>query len=114
MQTDKDTLATLEKVRKALLEVDHKRSAKDLDEDEREDLELSAVALRDAERLLISATQKSVVKDFESISDELKKMSVKIRDRVRRLNRTAKILDKAETILKDVLRIISALGQWMK
>ena len=114
MQTDKDTLATLEKVRLALMEVDDKRSAKDLDEDEREDLELSAVALRDAERILISATQKAVIKDFERISGELKKLSSQIRDRVRRLNRTAKILDKAEDILRDVLRITSALGRWMK
>ncbi len=48
MQTDKSSLETLKDIRSAIKEIDRLRVNRNLSEDEKCDLELSAVALRNA------------------------------------------------------------------
>ncbi|MDD5517688.1 MAG: hypothetical protein PHS58_09745 [Bacteroidales bacterium] len=75
-------------------------------------LELSALALRDAERLAIARLQKEVYKDMEQITARLNDLSKRIRTRVTRMNKVPKALDAIESVVKEVVKILVAVGKW--
>ncbi len=113
MPVDKRTLDTLEDIRDAIREIDSVRMDSEITDDERRELELTAVALRDTERLLIGSKQKQVVKELEALSMNLKEYTTSIRGRLQKLNRTARVLDKIESVMSHILRISDAVEKWL-
>ncbi len=103
---------TLKEIREALRMADEKRLDLQLSQKQRELLEQSALALRDAERLAIARLQKEVYKDMEQITARLNDLSKRIRTRVTRMNKVPKALDAIETVIKEVVKILVAVGKW--
>jgi len=103
---------SLQEIREALRMADEKRLDLQLTQRQRELLELSALALRDAERLAIARLQKEVYKDMEQIMARLNDLSKRIRTRVTRMNKVPKALDAIETVIKEVVKILVAVGKW--
>lgn len=103
---------SLQEIRVALRMADEKRLDLQLTQRQRELLELSALALRDAERLAIARLQKEVYKDMEQIMARLNDLSKRIRTRVTRMNKVPKALDAIETVIKEVVKILVAVGKW--
>ena len=103
---------TLEELRASLKEVDTMRFAKELSNAEREALELTAVALRDAERLGIAKMQKQFIKEMEVQIANLNAQAKAIRDRVTRMNKVSKVLDKVESVIKMAVKIVAAIAKW--
>ena len=103
---------SLQEIRVALRMADEKRLDLQLTQRQRELLELSALALRDAERLAIARWQKEVYKDMEQIMARLNDLSKRIRSRVTRMNKVPKALDAIETVIKEVVKILVAGGKW--
>ena len=103
---------SLQEIRVALRMADEKRLDLQLTQRQRELLELSALALRDAERLAIARLQKEVYKDMEQITARLNDLSKRIRTRVTRMNKVPKALDAIETVIKEVVKILMAVGKW--
>lgn len=103
---------TLKELRASLKEIDAIRRGKLLSGTEREALELTAVALRDAERVAIAKIQKQVVKDMEAKTAELNALAKVIRAEVSKMNNVPKVLDKIESAIKTAVKIIAAIAKW--
>ena len=103
---------TLAEIQQAIEQVDRQRMDLSLGVKERGLLELSALALRDAERLAIARLQKEVYKDMEQITARLNDLSKRIRTRVTRMNKVPKALDAIESVVKEVVKILVAVGKW--
>ncbi len=103
---------TLEDIRQALYDIDRQRLEQDLPPEERDTLELSAVALRDLERLLIAQKQKQLIKDQEALTEEITELSRIIRARVTRMNSVPKALESVEKIFKEIVLLLKAIGKW--
>ena len=103
---------TLAQIQQAIERVDRERMDLSLGVRERGLLELSALAMRDAERLAIARLQKEVYKDMEQITARLNDLSKRIRTRVTRMNKVPKALDAIETVIKEVVKILVAVGKW--
>ncbi len=103
---------TLKEIQEAIRQVDIQRSDRTLSKDQVELLEMSAVALRDAERLAIEKKQKTAVKSYEERVEALNLLSKQIRARVTKMNKLPKTLDKIESVIKTVVKILSAVAKW--
>jgi hypothetical protein len=102
----------LKELRASLKDVDKKRRDKHISDAEREALELTAVALRDAERVAIAKAQKQVIKDMEAKTAGLNAQAKVIRAKVTKMNQVPKVLDKIESIIKTAVKIIMAIAKW--
>ena len=103
---------SLQEIREALRMADEKRLDPELTQEQRELLEMSALALRDAERLAIARVQKKVYKDMEQLTATLNSLSRRIRTRVTRMNKVPKALDAIKTVIKEVVKVLVAVGKW--
>lgn len=103
---------TLAEIQQAIEMVDRQRLDMELGVKERGLLELSALALRDAERLAIARLQQKVYKDMEQVTARLNDLSKRIRTRVTRMNKFPKALDAIESVVKEVVKILVAVGKW--
>ena len=103
---------TLAQIQQAIERVDRERLDPNLGVKERGVLELSALALRDAERLAIARLQKKVYKDMEQVTARMNQLSKRIRSRVTRMNKVPKALDAIESVVKEVVKILVAVGKW--
>ena len=103
---------TLKELRALLQEIDTMRNVKDITDSERVTLELTAVALRDAERVAIAITQKQFVKDMEIQTASLTAQARVIRARVTQMNKMPKVLDKIESVIKTAVKIVTAVAKW--
>ena len=103
---------TLKEIQEALIKIDEQRLDPELNKKERELLELSALALRNAERLTIANLQTESYKEMEELTSELNRLSKQIRSRVTRMNKLPHTLDKIETLLKSIVKIITEVGRW--
>lgn len=103
---------TLAQIQQAIERVDRQRLDLNLGVKERGLLELSALALRDAERLAIARLQQKVYKDMELLTARLNDLSKRIRNRVTRMNKFPKALDAIESVVKEVVKILVAAGKW--
>jgi len=113
MTTPQETTArTLEDIRQALYGIDRQRLEQDLPPEERDMLELSAVALRDAERLLVAQKQKQLVQQQEALTEEITELARIIRARVTRMNQVPKAVEAVEKVLREVVVVLKALGKW--
>lgn len=111
-KTTKNEELSLTEIQAAIARVDRERMDLSLGMKERGLLELSALALRDAERLTIVRLQKEVYKDMEQITARLNDLSKRIRTRVTRMNKVPKALDAIEGVIKEVVKILVAVGRW--
>ncbi|MFA5325529.1 MAG: hypothetical protein WCR82_03960 [Bacteroidales bacterium] len=111
MKKTKNELS-LKEIQSAIKNVDKKRQSEDISQDERELMEMSAVALRDAERVAIAKLQKGIIKELEESTVELNKLSKTIRTRVSKMSKVPKALDKVETVIKEVVKILTAVTKW--
>ena len=103
---------TLKELRASLLEIDTMRRNKDISDAEREALELTAIALRDAERVAIAIAQKQFIKDMEQQTASLTEQARVIRARVTKINKMPKVLDQIETVIKTAVKIVAAIAKW--
>ena len=103
---------TLQELRTSLKEIDAMRLNRDITDAEREALELTAVALRDAERTGIDKLQKQFVKDMEQQTASLNAQAKVIRARVTKMNKMPKVLDNIESIIKTAVKIVVAIAKW--
>ena len=103
---------TLKDLRVALKEIDVMRCVKDISDAERNVLELTAVALRDAERVGIAKLQKQVIKDMEVKTASLNEQAKAIRNRVTQMNKMPKVLDTVETVIKTAVKVVAAIAKW--
>ena len=104
---------TLSELRVALKEIDTMRRVKDISDDERQALELSAIALRDAERILVAKMQNQFIKDMEKETASLTQHAKAIRARVTKMNKIPnKLLNNIETVLKTAVKIVIAVAKW--
>ncbi len=111
-KTETEEYPALEDIRRSLAEVDKKREDETLSKEECEILELSAVALRDSERLKIVRLQKSAITDMEASVSSINSLAKEIRAKVTRMNKTPKSIDKLESTIKVVVKIVGALAKW--
>ena len=103
---------TLKELRASIKEIDIKRRGKHLSAEEQEVLELTAVALRDAERVAIAKIQKQLIKDMQEQTANLNAQAKTIRARVTKMNKVPKILDAIETTIKTAVKIVAAVAKW--
>ena len=103
---------TLQELRLLIKDIDTKRRKKHLSDAERETLELTAVALRDAERIAIAKIQKQLIKDMQEQVLKLNEQAKTIRAKVSKMNRVPKVLDNIETAIKTSVKIIAAIAKW--
>ena len=103
---------TLYELRASITEIDAMRRVNDISEPEREALELTAVALRDAERMLIAKMQNQLIKDLQAQTASLNEQAKVIRARVTQMNKLPKVLDKIESVIKTAVKIVAAIVKW--
>jgi len=103
---------TLKDLRASINEIDSMRLTKNISDAEREVLELTAVALRDAERLLIAKMQNEFIKDIEKQTASLNEQAKTIRARVTKMNKLPKVLDNIETVIKTAVKIVAVIAKW--
>ena len=104
---------TLTELRSSLKEIDMMRRVKDVTDAERDVLEQAAVALRDAERILIAKIQSQFIKDMEKETAALNQQAKDIRSRVTKMNKMPnKVLAEIQTVLKTVVKILIAVAKW--
>ena len=103
---------TLKELRASIKEIDIARRGKYISDAEREALEMTAVALRDAERIAISKIQKQLIKDIQEQTASLNTQAKTIRAKVTKMNRVPKVLDSIETTIKTAVKIVAAIAKW--
>ena len=103
---------TLKDLQASIKAIDVKRSGDDITDDEREVLELTAIALRDAERVAIATIQKQVIKNMEEKTAALNALAKVIRAKVTKTNKTPKVLDSIESVIKTAVKIVAAIAKW--
>lgn len=105
MLGSEENIKTLEQIQKAIEVVDRDRLAQNLSIEQRTLLEESALALRDAERMLIEKTEKELIKQLEGVTKRLDGISKLIREKVKSINQVAKSLDSIEAVIKQIALI---------
>ena len=105
-------IQTLKDLRISIKDIDVKRRGKHISNAEREAMEMTAVALRDAERIAIAAIQKQFIKDIQERTVSLNEQAKKIRTKVAQMSKMPKGLNKIETAIKTAVKIIIAVAKW--
>ena len=103
---------TLKELRASIKDIDAKRRGKNLSDSEREALDMTAIALRDAERIVIAKIQKQLLKDMQEQTAKLNEQAKAIRAKVTKMNRVPKVLDAIETTIKTAVKIVAAIAKW--
>jgi hypothetical protein len=103
---------TLKELQASIKAIDEKRNSHVLSDSEREALELTAVALRDAERIAIVTIQKQVIKNMEEATAALNAQAKVIRAKVTKINKIPKALDSIESVIKTAVKIVAAIAKW--
>ena len=103
---------TLKELQASIKNIDAERRVTNLSDTEREALELTAIALRDAERVAIAKIQKQLIKDMQEQTANLNAQAKAIRAKVTKMNKTPRTLDAIETAIKTAVKIVSAIAKW--
>lgn len=106
------TQQTLEDIRQAVREIDVKRRDASLTPGQREVLELSASALRDAERVAEIVLEKKVIDELGDTVKELKSRSSAIRARVTAMGKVPKALDSIESVISIAVSVLKNISKW--
>ena len=103
----------LDDIRGALRQADIERTRTGLSEEQIQALEQTCLTLRQAERTAVTDTETGLVKGFETASDDIRLKAAEIRKLVTRMNRVPKVLDTTETCIKECVRVLKAIAQWV-
>ena len=103
---------SLAEIRKAIADLDKERSIKNITDQERETIELSIIALRQSERILIEKMRKNVLKELTAETETLKELAALIRSRVTKIGKAPKWLDKVESIIKTTVTLLAIVVKW--
>lgn len=103
---------TLKDIRKALAALDNERFVKKSSYEDVVYLENSIHELRDAERALIESKETELINKLKSAAQSLSDHSKVIRANVAKMNRTTKVMDEIEEIIKRVVDVISEFNRW--
>lgn len=106
------TPESLTEIRNKIREIDEIRLNPSLSQEEKEILELSAVSLRDAERVATSALQKKFVSDMGEAVKKLKQQSSSIRSKISAMNKVPKALDRVESVINGVASVMKEIARW--
>lgn len=93
-------------IRKAIEEIDSLRLSDGIGQDEREELEKAAIALRDAERAWIERTTDGINDRLKEATDALKERSSAIREKTSRLNSPSRVMARIKDILDKIIELI--------
>lgn len=96
----------MDEIRKALEEIDGMRAEKGLSPEEREEMEMAAVALRNAEREWIERTTDGINDRLKKATDALKERSSAIREKTSRLNSPSRVMARIKDILDKIIELI--------
>lgn len=110
--TPEEEQRTLADIRKSIADVDAKRALKRLTEEQREALEMTAVGLREAERIAIAKTQKKALAEMEDLTADVNKLSKEIRERMKKMNAFPKGVAKVEAVLSAAVKLLIAAARW--
>ena len=102
----------LKEIQASIKAIDEQRKNNAITDNEREVLELTAIALRDAERIAIASIQKQVIKDMEEKTVALNAQAKVIRAKVTKVNKIPKVLDSIELVIKTAVKIVAAVAKW--
>lgn len=108
----KEKLA-LEDIRTALRQADCERTRQGLSEEQIQALEQTCLTLRQAERTAITDTETGLVKGFDTASDEIRLQTKAIKELVTRMNKVPKVLDTTETVVRECVKVLKAIAQWV-
>jgi hypothetical protein len=103
---------TLKEIRKALASLDNERFVKRSSYEEVALLENSIHDLRDAERALIAQNEEELINKLKLAAQSLAEHSRNIRANVAKMNRTAKVMDGIEKVVKRVVDVIQEFNRW--
>lgn len=103
---------TLKEIRKALADLDRERFVKRSSYEDVAILENSIHQLRDAERALIEQNEDELIKQLKLAAQSLSAHSKQIRANVAKMNRTAKVMDNIESVVKRVVEVIREFNRW--
>ncbi len=114
MATKKTTTnqLTLAEIRSSLEEVEKRRAASDISEEERAALEEASLTLRNAERAAITDVQNGIIKDFEEETKQVKLQAKEINGLIAKLNRLPKALETTQKVIKECVRVLKAIAKW--
>lgn len=106
------TPESLTEIRNRIREIDEIRLNPSLSQEEKEILELSAVSLRDAERVATSALQKKFISDMGEAVKKLKEQTSSIRSRISSMSKVPKTLDRVESVINGVASVMKEIARW--
>lgn len=102
---------TLIEIRSSLAQIDTARRDKTLSDQERELLELSAAALREAELIKIQTIESELLKQLEQSVNNLQLKSREIRARVTSMNKAPRAINAVERALLIITQIVKAAAR---
>lgn len=103
---------TLKDIRKSLSDLDTERFRKRSTYEDVAILENAICQLRDAERALIEDKENELIARLKDAAQTLSIHSKNVRANVAKMNRTAKVMDDIEGIVKRVAEVIREFNRW--
>lgn len=102
----------LKDISEQIKEINRKRFVSE-DNQEKEVLDLSLIALKEAERVEVARLSGEIIEKMEEVGAKLKAYAKEIRERVTRMSQFQKDVDSVESVAKGVLRVIDAVLEWI-
>lgn len=103
---------TLAQIRVALASLDRERFVKRSSYEDVAILENSIHELRNAERALIAQNEEELISRLKSAAQSLSTHSRTIRMNVAKMNRTVKVMDQIEGVIKRVSDVMREFNKW--
>ncbi len=103
---------TFKEIRRALADLDKERFVKRSSYEDVAILENTIHELRDAERALIEQNEEELIKQLKQAVQSLSLHSKNIRSNVSKMNRTSKLVDRIEDVVKRLVAVIREFNRW--
>ena len=103
---------TFKEIRRALADLDKERFVKRSSYEDVAILENTIHELRDAERALIEKNEEKLIKQLKQAAQSLSLHSKNISANVAKMNRTSKLVDRIEGVVKRLVEVIREFNRW--
>ena len=103
---------TLKEIRKSLADLDKERFVKRSSYEDVAILENAIHELRDAERALIAQNEEELIAQQRNAAQALSLHSKTVRMNVAKMNRTIRIMDNIDNVVKRVVAVIKEFNRW--
>ena len=103
---------TLKEIRKSLADLDKERFVKRSSYEDVALLENAIHELRDAERALIAQNEEELIAQLRNAAQALSLHSKTVRMNVAKMNRTIRIMDNIDNVVKRVVAVIKEFNRW--